>query len=354
VESFKGLCGVALTTTALTSTFRARPRRLSIHKHQHNISTPLLCSAAIMNVLSVFVHHQLRWFCTDGQTASPYSSTMSGRKRKAEDDGGYDDSMSVSPAASPAINPRPLARPMKKSKANDISGAPLDLPTLLETFDAESLRTVLQAICERHPAIGSEVVTSAPRPSVASTLSVLSKYQNRLRAAFPYSGNGGNDGSDYAYNRVRQELVSLLELLSKFTRHFLPPNESQVATSLSYLDGATEVIHELPDWESSSHKHHKDDAYDEISKAWALVISEASKRAGGFQLHSGEWDQKLTKHNARSGGRMQAAINALGSNLSWIGGNSGTESDGRSRSIRDELLSGTYGSNLPGVRVGPW
>jgi len=178
---------------------------------------------------------------------------------------------------------------------------------------------------------------------------VLAQYQDKLREAFPF---GGNSGSDYAYNRVRQALTNLIDALTDFTPHYLPPNESQTTTSLSYLDSATKVIHDLPDWDSQSHKHHKDNAYDEMSRAWALVITEASKRGGGFQLHTGGWDQRLNKHNEQSGGRMQAAVNALGSNLGWMGGNSGMGS-GDPGSIRNQLLSGTYGTSQP-VRVGLW
>jgi protein Cut8 len=273
---------------------------------------------------------------------------MSNRKRKADDDG-IDESMSISPQNSPAFTPRTISRPSKKVRANEVTGRPLALPRLLETLDAESLRSVLQTICERHPQIGSEVVASAPRPSVAAATDVLSSYQEKLRDAFPF---GGNAGSDYAYNRVKQPLIQLIEALTDFTPHYLPPNETQTTVSLNYLDNATKVIHDLPEWDSQSHKHHKDNAYDEISRAWALVISEASKRGGGFQLHSGGWDQRLQKHNEQSGGRMQVAVNALGSNLGWMGG----MGSGDPNSIRNQLLSGTYGANtgtLP-VRVGLW
>jgi protein Cut8 len=273
---------------------------------------------------------------------------MSNRKRKADDDG-LDDSMSISPQNSPAFAPRPLARPSKKIRANEVTGRPLALPRLLETLDAESLRSVLQTICDRHPQIGSEVVASAPRPSVPAVINVLSQYQEKLREAFPF---GGNAGSDYAYNRVKQQLTDLIDALTDFTPHYLPPNENQTTVSLNYLDSATKVIHGLPDWDSQSHKHHKDNAYDEISRAWAVVISEASKRGGGFQLHSGGWDQRLSKHNEQSGGRMQVAVNALGSNLGWMGG----MGSGDSGSIRNQLLNGTYGASggtLP-VRVGLW
>jgi len=270
---------------------------------------------------------------------------MSGQKRKLEDDG-VNDAMSISPNNSPAIAPRPLARPAKKARANEVTGRPLPFSRLLETLDAQSLRSVLQSICERHPDIGSEVVASAPRPSTTATLEVLSQYQDKLRDAFPF---GGNPGSDYAYNRVKQYLVDLIDALTDFTPHYLPPHETNTTTSLNFLDGATKIVHELPDWDSQSHKHHKDNAYDEISRAWALVVSEASKRGGGFHLHNGGWDQRLARHNEQSGGRMQAAVNALG-NLGWMGGNSAMGSVD-TNSIRNELLSGRYGSNLP-VQVG--
>ncbi|APA12336.1 hypothetical protein SS1G_10637 [Sclerotinia sclerotiorum 1980 UF-70] len=281
---------------------------------------------------------------------SPHTNhRMVGRKRKADDDG-LDDNMSISPTNSPSLATRQIPRPSKKVRANEISGRPLSLPRLLETLDAQSLRSVLQTICERHPEIGSEIVTSAPRPSVASTLGVLSKYQNELQGAFPY---GGSPGSDYAYDRVKQQLTNLIDALVDFTPHYLPPNEQQTAISLSFLDSATKIVHDLPNWDSQSHRHHKDNAYDEISRAWALVISEASKRGGGFQLHSGGWDQTLARHNEQSGGKMQMAVNALGSNLGWMGGNSGVGS-GDPDSIRNQLLSGRYGTNQS-VPVGaPW
>lgn len=255
--------------------------------------------------------------------------------------------MSISPQNSPAVSHRTIAaRPTKKSRANEVTGRPLNLPRLLETLDAQSLRTVLESICERHPEIASEVIATAPKPSVGAAIDVLGQYQEKLREAFPF---GGTSSSDYAYNRVKHALTDLTDALVDFTPHYLPPNENQASTSLSFLDDATRIVHALPEWESQSNKHHKDTAYDEISRAWALVITEASKRGGGFQIHSGGWDQRLARHNEQSHGRMQAAVDALGSNLGWMGGNN--MSAGDPGSIRNQLLSGTYGSNMP-VSVG--
>ncbi|KAG9245043.1 tethering factor for nuclear proteasome sts1 [Calycina marina] len=298
-----------------------------------------------MNVLQrpalpyLFSHHET-------PIASPSQQTMSTRKRKADDDG-QDEHMHYSPTP---LNRVIAARPSKKVRGNEIAGRPLALPRLLESLDADSLRNVLQQICERRPDIGAEVISSAPRPSAADAVDVLQQYQEKLKAEFPF---GGNQGSDYAYNRVRQALVDLINALADYTPHFLPPNESQITVSLAFLDSATKFVHELPEWDSQSHKYHKDNAYDEISGAWALVVSEASKRGGGFGFHSGGWDQKLTKHNEQSGGRMQVAVQALGSGIDWMGGNPGGNANDP-QSIRNELFLGTYGIPNQSVRVGKW
>ncbi|KAF2184336.1 tethering factor for nuclear proteasome sts1 [Zopfia rhizophila CBS 207.26] len=282
------------------------------------------------------------------------SNTMSSRKRKADDEGsgGDDDRMSASPSGSPAVLPRPLRHTTKRMRTN-VSGRRLPLPRLLETLGADEMRSILQSICERHPEIGTEVVSTAPRPSVQTTLEVLSNYESTFQAAFPF---GGRASSDYSYNRVRQHLIELLDALKDFTPHFLPPNESQPATSLAFLDGATEIIHHLPDWDTYQHNRHKQEAYEEMAKAWAVVIREAAKRAGGIQLQYGGWDQKMAKHNEASGGRMQEAVNELRGSLGWMGGESVNPAAGGpadTMSIRQQLLNGTYGMGAP-VRVGPW
>jgi protein Cut8 len=279
---------------------------------------------------------------------------MSGRKRKAEDEGnsGDDDRMSASPSASPAVLPRPPPRGMKRMRTN-ISGRPLPLPRLLETLGADDMRNLLQSICQRHPDIGNEVVSTAPRPSIQSTLEVLAKYESAFQAAFPF---GGRSSSDYAYNRVRQQLLELLDSLKDFTPHFLPPNEQQPATSLAFLDGATDIIHRLPDWDTYQHNRHKQEAYEEMAKAWAIVIREAAKKAGGIQLQYGGWDQKIAKHNEVSHGKMQEAVNELRGGLGWMGAEASNPATGASAdamSIRQQLLSGNYGGGSS-ASIGAW
>jgi protein Cut8 len=281
---------------------------------------------------------------------------MSNRKRPHDDDNDDGDTrMSRSPSTSPSISSGvlpPSNRPRAKRARTNLHGRPLALPRLLETLNVDEMRDILRTMCDRHQGLGEEIVKSAPRPSVASVLVVLTQYESRLREAFPV----GRPASDYAYNRVRRQLIDLLEALKDYTPSFLPPNEPQTSTSLEYLDNATELLHRLPDWESNQHNRHKWEAYEEISKAWAIAIKEAAKRGGGIQLQFGGWDQKLSRHNERSGNRLEEAMKELRTSLGWISRdqpNQPSQPDADAASIRQQLLNGTYG--LGGaVRVGPW
>lgn len=272
---------------------------------------------------------------------SPFHSNMGGRKRKADDDG---DEMSMSsPVSSPAISSRQLARPSKRVRPTEVAGRQLTIPRLLETLEASQLRTILQTICERHPDIAQEVVASAPPPLITSTLNVLAGYQDRLRQAFPY----GTSSSAYTYDRIRQPLVALVEAIAEFTPQYLPPVETQNTVSFQFLDGVTKIIHQLPDWDSTQYRLHKENAYEDIARAWALVITEAAKRGGGFMLHSTGWHQVLEKHNQQSGGRLEVAMHALATHVGWVGSNnassSGSGGSGQN-SLLQQLMSGTYGA----------
>ena len=286
------------------------------------------------------------------------SNTPGGRKRKADDDDLRDERMSASPTNSPNVSSQNLPsqhRPIKKARSG-VVGRPLTLPRLLETLNVEQLRGVLKNICEQNPSIGAEVVKSAPRPTVGSALAVLKSYENTLRGAFPF---GPDQSSDYSFNRVRPQLNALLEALSDFTPHFLPPNETQAAQSLNYLDEATSMLHRLPNWHSFQNNLVKQNAYEEMAKAWTSMLKESSKKAGGIHLQYEGWDKKLAKHNEMSAGKMQMAINELQNILGWTAGQNSAQQGGNQApseeiaQLRQELFSGTYGNQFQ-VRVGPW
>jgi len=240
------------------------------------------------------------------------------------------------------------------------SSKPLELPRLLETLSPNDLRSLITSISTQHPQLVPEIVSLAPRPTPESTLAVLLRYQSEFKASFPF---GNRPTSDYTYNRVRQPLYALLEALKDYTHFFLPPRESQVVVSLNYLDRVTDIVHDLPEWDSFAHNSDKIDAYEELNCAWTLVVKEAMKRGGGIQLRFGEWDQKIVKHDNLSGGRLNGAVMELrkGSTLNYINNNADEQQDMmRSRDeerlrIRQQLLSGTFGADVSvGDGQGRW
>ncbi|KAK4610223.1 Tethering factor for nuclear proteasome sts1 [Fulvia fulva] len=287
---------------------------------------------------------------------SPPHASMSGRKRKASEEPD-NDRMSTSPTASPSISGRNLPsssahRSIKRTRTTTATGRPLALPRLLETLSAEEMRQLLQNVCDQHPELQRDIVTQAPRPSIESTLSVLRKYEKAFQDAFPL---GTRPTSDYSYNRVRHHLLQLIDAVREYTPHFLPPHETQDSLSLDYLDSVTNMIHRLPDWDTTMYQRHQDEAYDDIAKAWALVIREAAKRAGGFQLQFGGWDHKLVEHNQKSGSKMEEAVNELKAALGFMQAPQTTQSSRISAeraSIRQQLFSGTYGQQRQ-LGVGP-
>ena len=238
----------------------------------------------------------------------------------------------------------PLQAPISRKRARpNLTGRPLTVDRLLETLDKDSLRSVIRTLSDRNPQLREEIIHIAPRPSVASTLEVLRQYLDRLHQSFPLEPN---PRSDYSYDRVRPQWNDLLDALTDFTPHFLPPNESQSSTSLAYLDGVTQIITELPEWDTAQYNLAKHNAYEEISRAWVSVIKEASKRGGGIQLQYGGWEAKLRVHNQKSGGLMQEAYDELAGALGWLrpGPQMATGQSFTSRhEIRNQLLSGTYG-----------
>jgi len=203
-----------------------------------------------------------------------------------------------------------------KRLRSTVQGRPLPLARKLETMDPAELQNIFKILADRHPELQEEMSSLCPSPSAATALSKLEEYERNYRNTFPF---GGNPAGEYAYNRVRPALMQMLEALSDFTTGFLPPAETQASVSLGFLDQATEFIHRLPNWDNPLHNTSKQTAYEEMTKAWILVVQEAAKRGAGIQLQHGGWNIKLAKHDEQSGGRMAAAVNQMRQLAGWAG-----------------------------------
>ncbi|KAK9236487.1 Cut8 six-helix bundle-domain-containing protein [Lipomyces kononenkoae] len=259
-----------------------------------------------------------------------------GHKRKLSHDDDSDDEMLGSPESSPAFGPRSLAplpqlhhnaiqagflnsphnashhHSASKRARTEIIGRPLPLSRQLESLDARALKSIICLLADKHAYLVEEISSMAPTPTVSSSLELLARHLDRISSAFPYKGD---PAGDYAYIRVRPHITGFLDAVGDYTPHFLPPREQQVGNCLQFLDGVTSLVHRLPDWRADANNALKYAAYDELSRAWSLVIREALKRANGIVLEYGGWREKIGKHNESAGGRLQSAVDAVDQGL---------------------------------------
>ncbi|KAK9469845.1 Cut8 six-helix bundle-domain-containing protein [Lipomyces arxii] len=265
------------------------------------------------------------------QQQTPVSTGFKyGQKRKLSHDDDSDDEMLGSPEPSPSLVSRPLAPlnhhnnhhnlhhlevahynghhlPGKRART-EIIGRPLPLSRQLESLDAQTLKSIICALADKHSYLSEEISSMAPTPTVSASLELLSRSLDRVSTSFPYKGDAAGD---YAYLRVRPHITEFLDTVSDYTPHFLPPREQQIGNCLQFLDGVTTLVHRLPEWRAEANNAMKHSAYDELARAWSLVVREALKRANGVFLQYGGWREKIAKHNESAGGLLQSAVNAL-------------------------------------------
>ncbi|KAK9462768.1 Cut8 six-helix bundle-domain-containing protein [Lipomyces oligophaga] len=201
----------------------------------------------------------------------------------------------------------------KRARTGIIS-KPLPLNRRLEILDPRELRSLIHTLVTKHSYLADEVSSLAPIPTLSTSLDYLNRSFNRITDSFPYKCD---PLGDYAFMRVRPHVSEFLSAVSDYTQNFLPPREQQIATSLQFLDGVTNLVARLPEWTSPANNSFKHIALDELSRAWTLVIQEALKRANGIYLEYGGWREKIAKHNVHADNRLLAAVQALESGLGF-------------------------------------
>ncbi|KAG4305723.1 hypothetical protein PORY_000633 [Pneumocystis oryctolagi] len=182
---------------------------------------------------------------------------------------------------------------------------------LLEHLDSSSLLDIIQSLVDRHPTLLSEVIGLSSRPNLSSVISILNNMEEQVRRSFPY---GSDSMGEYAYNRIRPVLQTLMDALLEYTCIFLPPYESNKGLTLTFLDHITTMIHRFPEWNNPEHNYAKEKLYDEISNAWASVILSIGKD-GWCGINGYEWIRKLIKHNEIAKGRLKSAMDVVQNEL---------------------------------------
>ncbi|KAJ3042700.1 Tethering factor for nuclear proteasome sts1 [Rhizophlyctis rosea] len=217
----------------------------------------------------------------------------------------------ASPDRATSYSPRPQQQPSATDRAPQ-----LDISRLLPSLEREQLVSILTGLLSNHPSLEQQVTQLLPRPTLASTTALLTRLETRLNEAYPYSKLGPDSSSDYAFNRVRPNLVDMKDVLIHHFNTFVrpesyPPHLSHeyASNSFGYLHLATSVVHRLPTWQTERHNvETKGELYEKLGEGWRAAavevgrkVKEEGKMFGAAVV--GEWARNLNLHmNAVKGG----------------------------------------------------
>lgn len=222
-----------------------------------------------------------------------------------------------------------------KRQRNFLRSHALPVPLVIESLDKKGMQTLIDQLCQRHPEIAQEVGALAPKVTVNSAVEML---RNRLEVICRTIPLSSDPRGDYAFLRVKPLIDEFLDALRDYTSYFLPnpldPSSSAVSSfgqstgtlssttsnTFAFLDKATELLTQLPEWDSPGNNHARSVAFDELCTAWIVAMREASRAHPYGIVHDG-WPHKLNLHNERCGGLLSEAVEVAQSELSWISEN---------------------------------
>ncbi|CAN3371132.1 tethering factor for nuclear proteasome Sts1p [Diutina catenulata] len=212
----------------------------------------------------------------------------------------------------PACAPAPGGR-HKRTKVPRIHGQRLPVARMMEVMDRDQLQRMLGELMHHHPEIEDTIVHRiAPRPRVDDCIELLRQKLADVGAHLPYKCD---HESDYSYLRVKPRISELLQTMSDFVLHFLPPVETDVCNSLAFLEAATSVLDDLPNFTSLEFQFTRQTAYEQLANTWMLVVScdgdDASQAAKARQLTKMAVLDRLSRHNVFARGKFDAVIEFL-------------------------------------------
>ena len=240
------------------------------------------------------------------QPAKPPSNA----KRKAPfADENEDDEDSVM-ATSPQLAHRTLKRPRPSTAP---AKRPLPLSRLFDSLDKPALMNLLSTFLSRHPELASEIQSLSPKLTPQTAIAAITKLDDAFQASFPY---GGDKANEYAYSRVHVPLTALLNAISDYTHHFLPPTSTSPPELLSFLESVTHVLHRIPMFHNPIHNIARDTAFADISSAWETAIRYFLESNGSHSFVLGGWMQRLEAHAQKAQVLRRVAEN-IREQVSW-------------------------------------
>lgn len=228
-----------------------------------------------------------------------------------------------------------------------IMGQQLPTQRILEVMDRSQLESLLNNLVGLHPELAHAIHRIAPRPSVTSAIEVLSRKIVAISTSLPYKVD---QGSEYAYLRVKPLIEDFLSALSDYTLGFLPPVETQPSVSMDFLHQATTLLHQLPTFTSMSNNYFKNLAYEQLSHTWCMCLKEfiSNSKSDLLILINHNWESTIKTHNELSGGRLANVVELFKEEMTWL-----EESEGEMNPSRISNLQNFSVHNSPcGVKTG--
>jgi len=202
---------------------------------------------------------------------------------------------------------------------------------ILHSLEKEQIIDILSNLLDKNPKLSQDILTLIPRPTLKSVTAQLQAAEKKLFNSFPYT-KWGADRSDYSFNRVKPNLMELLDLTTHYLKYFTSTENygdelerEYPVVSIGYLEYATQLALRLPVWNQNYHNEiTREFLLKEIGEAWERVINEIGQRVQNGKVYSsslvGEWIKSLIKFSNELNGNYGFAesVKLFKEKLGWL------------------------------------
>lgn len=205
----------------------------------------------------------------------------------------------------------------KRNRSHAIHGQNLPVARKLEVLDREGLQQLIGDLIQLHPEIETTLVNQIPtRPTVEQCIDIIRAKYDDVIAHLPYKCSVE---LDYLYLRVKPYIRELLACMLDFILHFLPPVETDITNLITFLEAATSVLDQLPNFTNLEFQYTQQTAYEQVANTWLLVVlvdaDDETQRQKARLLTKMDALECLERHNTHARGKFNPVIEYLKSHV---------------------------------------
>lgn len=202
----------------------------------------------------------------------------------------------------------------RKAVASAIQGQPLPLPRAIELMDKHSLQTTLLQLVKIHPEIQHTLVSiQSLTTNIDQYVALLKQKLQSIYDNIPYSKYDSQDLNDYSFVRIKPYILEFLNCLVDCLLNSIPPQCQNLSQSLKFLDFATELLSQVPQFCTASNNYYKNICYEQLSEIWITVIKEVSMDINFVSSRDNllHWFNRLQEHNGKCDGKLDKPVRFL-------------------------------------------